>query len=81
MLVYLHNSDKCPPNTRTYSFLTHGYLTRLQYCILYIEAIFLPLKWVLISEQTVTPITVVSRLHRWAWEGQNSSGFENPYHC
>lgn len=49
---------------RTYSFLTHGYLTRLQTILLYIEAIFLPLKWVLISEQIVTPITVVSRLHR-----------------
>lgn len=33
MLVYLHNSNKCPLNTRTYSFLTHGYLARLQYCI------------------------------------------------
>lgn len=47
------------------AFLPIGIYLGYSTILLYIEVIFLPLKWVLISKQIVTPITVVSRLHRW----------------
>lgn len=63
------------------AFLPVGIYLGYSAILLYIKVIFLLLKWVLISEQIVTPITVVSRLHRWAWEGPKFSGVEDPYHC